>query len=111
LEGTIKIAAEARTEIDSFKEELEELKRRLKDEETTRLTAEAWAMEKDDLLRQSSLALLSNPLLVTFSIIAFANIDSFVNAFFISDPSQELLISLLRLWTGSRTILCQTLYR
>jgi hypothetical protein len=80
LEGTIKIAAEARTEIDSFKEELEELKRRLKDEETTRLTAEAWAMEKDDLLRQSSLALLSNPLLVPFSIIVFANIDSFANA-------------------------------
>ncbi|KAK1570147.1 hypothetical protein QYE76_027236 [Lolium multiflorum] len=58
LEGAIKIAAEARTEIDSLKEELEGLKRRLKDEEVARLTAEARAMEKDDLLHQSSLALL-----------------------------------------------------
>ncbi|KAK1682832.1 hypothetical protein QYE76_043680 [Lolium multiflorum] len=58
LEGAIKIAAEARQEIDSLKEELEGLKRRLKDEEAARLTAEARAMEKDDLLRQSSLALL-----------------------------------------------------
>ncbi|KAK1631575.1 hypothetical protein QYE76_005890 [Lolium multiflorum] len=58
LEGAIKIAAEARQEIDSLKEELEGLKRRLKDEEASRLTAEARAMEKDDLLRQSSLALL-----------------------------------------------------
>ncbi|KAK1611779.1 hypothetical protein QYE76_035452 [Lolium multiflorum] len=81
LEGTIKIAPEARTEIDTLKEELEELKRRLKDEEAARLTAEARAMEKDDLLRQSSLALLSNPLFVPFLIIAFANIDSFVNVF------------------------------
>ncbi|KAK1617807.1 hypothetical protein QYE76_023324 [Lolium multiflorum] len=81
LEGAIKIAAEARTEIDTLKEELEELKRRLKDEEAARLTAEARAMERDDLLRQSSLALLSNPLFVPFLIIAFANIDSFVNVF------------------------------
>ncbi|KAK1679323.1 hypothetical protein QYE76_040171 [Lolium multiflorum] len=58
LEGAIKIDAEARQEIDSLKEELEGLKRRLKDEEAARLTAEARAMEKDDLLRQSSLALL-----------------------------------------------------
>ncbi|KAK1628205.1 hypothetical protein QYE76_002520 [Lolium multiflorum] len=58
LEGAIKISSEARTEIDSLKEELKELKRRLRDEEAARLTAEARAMEKDDLLRQSSLALL-----------------------------------------------------
>nr|XP_051191023.1 uncharacterized protein LOC127304374 [Lolium perenne] len=58
LEGAIKIAAEARQEVDSLKEELEGLKRRLKDEEASRLAAEAWAIEKDDLLRQSSLALL-----------------------------------------------------
>ncbi|KAK1663957.1 hypothetical protein QYE76_052116 [Lolium multiflorum] len=57
-EGAIKIAAEARQEIDSLKEELEGLKKRLKDEEASRLTAEARAIEKDDLLRQSSLALL-----------------------------------------------------
>ncbi|KAK1631425.1 hypothetical protein QYE76_005740 [Lolium multiflorum] len=58
LEGAIKIAAEARQEVDSLKEELEGLKKRLKDEEASRLAAEAWAIEKDDLLRQSSLALL-----------------------------------------------------
>jgi hypothetical protein len=81
LEGAIKIVAEARAEIDALKGGLGELKRRLKEEETARLTAEARAMEKDDLLHQSSLALLSNPLLVPFSIIVFANIDSFANAF------------------------------
>ena len=60
LEGAIKIASEARQVIDSLKEELKGLKERLKDEEASRLAAEAWAAEKDDLLRQSSLALLSN---------------------------------------------------
>ncbi|KAK1682234.1 hypothetical protein QYE76_043082 [Lolium multiflorum] len=58
LEGAIKIAAEARTEIDTLKEELKKLKQRLKDEEAAKLTAEARALEKDELLRQSSLALL-----------------------------------------------------
>ncbi|KAK1610070.1 hypothetical protein QYE76_033743 [Lolium multiflorum] len=58
LEGAIKIVAEARTEIDTLKEELKELKQRLKDEEAAKFTAEARALEKDELLRQSSLALL-----------------------------------------------------
>jgi hypothetical protein len=81
LEGAIKIAAEAHAEIDALKGEMEELRRRLKDEETAKLTAEAWAMEKDDLLRRSSLALLGNPLFVRFLIVVFVNIDCFVNAF------------------------------
>ncbi|KAK1649643.1 hypothetical protein QYE76_067448 [Lolium multiflorum] len=51
LEGAIKIAAEGRTEVDTLKEELKELKLKLKDEEAARLTAEARAMEKDVLLR------------------------------------------------------------
>ncbi|KAK1663335.1 hypothetical protein QYE76_051494 [Lolium multiflorum] len=51
LDGAIKIAAEARQEIDSLKEELGKLKENLKEEE-------ARAAEKDELLRQSSLALL-----------------------------------------------------
>ncbi|KAK1608050.1 hypothetical protein QYE76_031723 [Lolium multiflorum] len=58
LEGAIKIAAEARQEVDSLRVELEELKRKLKDEETSRLAAVAQMNEKDDLLRQSVLALL-----------------------------------------------------
>ncbi|KAK1692524.1 hypothetical protein QYE76_009221 [Lolium multiflorum] len=58
LDGAIKMATEARQEVDSLKEELEGLKKRLKDEEASRLTAEARMIEKDDLLRQSSLALL-----------------------------------------------------
>ncbi|KAK1651812.1 hypothetical protein QYE76_069617 [Lolium multiflorum] len=58
LEGAIKIAAEARQEVDSLKDELEGLKRSLKDEETSRLAAEARMIENDDLLRQSTLALL-----------------------------------------------------
>nr|XP_051211046.1 uncharacterized protein LOC127328493 [Lolium perenne] len=58
LEGAIKIAAEARQEVDSLKDELEGLKKRLKDEEASRLAAKARMIEKDDLLRQYSLALL-----------------------------------------------------
>ncbi|KAK1682422.1 hypothetical protein QYE76_043270 [Lolium multiflorum] len=58
LDGAVKIAAEARQEVDSLKEELGKLKEKLKKEEATRLPAEAWAAEKDELLRQSSLALL-----------------------------------------------------
>ncbi|KAK1668934.1 hypothetical protein QYE76_057093 [Lolium multiflorum] len=51
LDGAIKKAAIARQEVDSLKEELGKLKERLKEEETR-------AAEKDELLRQSSLALL-----------------------------------------------------
>ncbi|KAK1661369.1 hypothetical protein QYE76_049528 [Lolium multiflorum] len=60
LEGAIKIAAEARQCIDSLKEELEKLKNKLKDEETSKLVAEAQKKEEDNILRQSVLALLSN---------------------------------------------------
>jgi hypothetical protein len=70
LEGAIKMAAEARQEVDSLKEELEGLKKRLKDEEASRVAAEAWVIEKDDLLRQSSLALLNNSLFVLSLIFA-----------------------------------------
>ncbi|KAK1697417.1 hypothetical protein QYE76_014114 [Lolium multiflorum] len=58
LDGAVKIAAAARQEVDSLKEELGKLKEKMKEEEASRLAAEARAAEKDDLLRQSSLALL-----------------------------------------------------
>ncbi|KAK1612072.1 hypothetical protein QYE76_035745 [Lolium multiflorum] len=58
LDGAVKIAAAARQEIDSLKEELARLKGKLKEEEASRLVAEARAAEKDEVLRQSSLALL-----------------------------------------------------
>ncbi|KAK1685280.1 hypothetical protein QYE76_046128 [Lolium multiflorum] len=51
LDGAIKKAAIACQEVDSLNEELGKLKERLKEEETR-------AAEKDELLRQSSLALL-----------------------------------------------------
>jgi peptidoglycan hydrolase CwlO-like protein len=60
LDGAVKIAAAARQEIDSLKEELAKLKGKLKEEEASRLVAEARAAEKDEVLRQSSLALLGN---------------------------------------------------
>ncbi|KAK1601326.1 hypothetical protein QYE76_059293 [Lolium multiflorum] len=58
LDGAVKIAAAARQEIDSLKDELVRLKEKLKEEEASRLAAEARAAEKDEVLRQSSLALL-----------------------------------------------------
>ncbi|KAK1627933.1 hypothetical protein QYE76_002248 [Lolium multiflorum] len=45
LDGAVKIAAAARQEVDSLKEELSKLKEKLKEEEASRL-AEAWAAEK-----------------------------------------------------------------
>ncbi|KAK1692759.1 hypothetical protein QYE76_009456 [Lolium multiflorum] len=60
LDGAVKIAAEAHQEIDSLKEELGKLREKLREEEATRLAAEARAAEKDELLRQSSLALLES---------------------------------------------------
>ncbi|KAK1632398.1 hypothetical protein QYE76_006713 [Lolium multiflorum] len=58
LDGAVKIAAEARQEVDSLKEELGKLREKLREEEATRLAAEAQAAEKVELLCQSSLALL-----------------------------------------------------
>ncbi|KAK1692208.1 hypothetical protein QYE76_008905 [Lolium multiflorum] len=58
LDGAVKIAAAARQEIDSLKEELARLKKKLEEEEASRLVAEARAAEKDEVLHQSSLALL-----------------------------------------------------
>ena len=110
LEGAIKIAAEARQEVDSLKEELEELKRRLKDEEASRLAVEAWAIEKDDLLRQSSLALLSNTLSAFLLTIA-SQIQSFVNKLLLFRFLQKLPISLSKLWISFRTIPRRTLCR
>jgi chromosome segregation ATPase len=103
LEGTIKIAAEARQEVDSLKEELEGLKKKLKDEEASRLAVEAWAIEKDDLLRQSSLALLGNTLSAFLLTIAL-QIQSFVNKLLLFYFSQRLPISLLKPWISCRTI-------
>ncbi|KAK1604700.1 hypothetical protein QYE76_028373 [Lolium multiflorum] len=59
LEGANKIAAATRQEVDSLKEELSRLKEKLKEEEASRLVAEARVTEKDELLCQSSLALLA----------------------------------------------------
>nr|XP_051230677.1 uncharacterized protein LOC127348824 [Lolium perenne] len=58
LDGAVKIAAEAHQEVDSLKVELGKLKEKLKEEEASRLVAEARAAEKDEVLRQSSLTLL-----------------------------------------------------
>jgi hypothetical protein len=54
-----------------LKEELGKLKEKLKEEEASRLAVEAWAAEKDELLRQSSLALLGNLFYTSFLIAAF----------------------------------------
>jgi peptidoglycan hydrolase CwlO-like protein len=69
LDGAIKKAATARQEVDSLKEELGKLKERLKEEE-------ARAAEKDELLRQSSLALLGKLFHTSLSIITL--MDSFL---------------------------------
>ncbi|KAK1687211.1 hypothetical protein QYE76_048059 [Lolium multiflorum] len=102
LEGAIKIAAEARQEIDSLKEELEELKKRLKDEEASRLTAEAWAIEKDDLLRQSSLALLKAADIPAEALDKLPN-NSPANALSMTLASHQLVEDLLQKGKGAMT--------
>jgi chromosome segregation ATPase len=60
LNNAVKMAAEACQNADSLKEEVDRLKKKLKDEEALRAEAEAQRNEKDGFLRQSTLALLSN---------------------------------------------------
>jgi hypothetical protein len=65
-----------------LKDEVERLRKKLKDEETSRLAAEAQVNEKDDILRQSVLALLGNSRLAFFSILPLL-IQFVVNKFFL----------------------------
>ncbi|KAK1608414.1 hypothetical protein QYE76_032087 [Lolium multiflorum] len=58
LENAIKMAAEARQNADSLTEELDKIKSKLKDEEASKLAAEAEKNDKDGLLHQSVLALI-----------------------------------------------------
>ncbi|KAK1613753.1 hypothetical protein QYE76_019270 [Lolium multiflorum] len=102
LEGAIKIAAEARQEVDSLKEELEGLKKRLKDEEASRLAAEAWAIEKDDLLRQSSLALLKAADIPVEALDKLPD-NSLVNALSMTLASHRLTQELLQKGKGAMT--------
>ncbi|KAK1643060.1 hypothetical protein QYE76_060865 [Lolium multiflorum] len=55
LDGAVKIAAEARQEVDSLKVELGKLKEKLKEEEASRLMAEAWSAEKDEVLQAANI--------------------------------------------------------
>ncbi|KAK1569431.1 hypothetical protein QYE76_016481 [Lolium multiflorum] len=100
LEGAIKMAAEARQEIDSLKEELEGLKKRLKDEEASRLTVEARAIEKDDLLRQSSLALLKAADIPVEALDKLPN-NSPANALSMTLASHQLVEDLLQKGKGA----------
>lgn len=110
LEGAIKIAAEARQEVDSLKEELSRLQEKMKEEEASRLVAEAWAAEKDDLLRQSSLALLGNSFYASLSIIT-SQIRSFVSNLshfiLLQGPLTSLPMPWINFQTTLRQMVCQ----
>ncbi|KAK1660757.1 hypothetical protein QYE76_048916 [Lolium multiflorum] len=95
LEGAIKIATEARRNADSLKDELERLKRKLKDEETSRLAAEAQMNEKYDLLRQSVLALLKAADIPAEALDKLPN-DSPANALSLTLESHKLVQALLQ---------------
>ncbi|KAK1605403.1 hypothetical protein QYE76_029076 [Lolium multiflorum] len=56
LDGAVKIAAEACQDVDSLKEELGKLKEKLREEEATRLAAEARAAKKDELLQAANIS-------------------------------------------------------
>jgi hypothetical protein len=111
LDGAIKKAATARQEVDSLKEELGKLKEKLKEEEASRLAAEAQAAEKDELLRQSSLALLGNFFYTYLSIIVFYEFDLLLMNFSILFFLQKLPTSPPMPWTKFRITLLQMVYR
>jgi hypothetical protein len=94
LDGAIKKAAVARQEVDSLKEELNKLKEKLKEEE-------ARSAEKDELLRQSALALLGR-FLHPLQIITFYGSASLSTISF--NFSQKPPASLLLPWTKFRAI-------
>ncbi|KAK1670801.1 hypothetical protein QYE76_058960 [Lolium multiflorum] len=104
LEGAIKIAVEARQEVDSLKEELEGLKKRLKDEEASRLAAEARAIEKDELLRQSSLSLLKAADIPVEALDKLPN-NSPANALSMTLASHQLTQDLLQKGKGAMALM------
>jgi hypothetical protein len=110
LDGAVKIAAEARQEVDSLKVELGKLKEKLKEEEASRLVAEARAAEKDEVLRQSSLALLGN-FYTPLSIDVLMDSILLPMYFFPFFSLQKRRISLLMPWTEFQTTLQQMLCR
>jgi hypothetical protein len=95
LDGAIKKAAIARQEVDSLKDELSKLKERLKEEE-------ARAAEKDELLRQSALALLGKLFHTSLVDYYFLWIRFFINDFLQLNFLQKPPASLLLLWTKFR---------
>jgi methylthioribose-1-phosphate isomerase len=60
LDQAVKIAATARQNADSLKKELDQLKKRLKEEEKEKAKAQAQRKEREDLLHKSTMALLGN---------------------------------------------------
>ncbi|KAK1627796.1 hypothetical protein QYE76_002111 [Lolium multiflorum] len=100
LEGAIKIAAEARQKAESLKDELERLKKKLKDEETSRLVVEAQMNEKDDLLRQSVLALLKDADIPAEALDKLPN-NSPANALSLALESHKLVQALLQKSKGA----------
>jgi hypothetical protein len=110
LDGAVKIAAEARQEVDSLKVELGKLKEKLKEEEASRLMAEARSAEKDEVLRQSSLPLLGN-FYTPLSIDVLMDSILLPMYFFSFFSLQKRRISLLMPWTEFRTTLQRTLCR
>ncbi|KAK1607481.1 hypothetical protein QYE76_031154 [Lolium multiflorum] len=100
LEGAIKIVVEARQKAESLKDELEKLKKKLKDEETSRLAAEAQMNEKDDLLRQSVLALLKDVDIPAEALNKLPN-NSPANALSLTFESHKVVQALLQKSKGS----------
>ncbi|KAK1615548.1 hypothetical protein QYE76_021065 [Lolium multiflorum] len=100
LEGAIKIAAEARQKAESLKDELEKLNQKLKDEETSRLAVEAQMNEKDDLLRQSVLALLKDADIPAEALDKLPN-NSPANALSLTLESHKLVQALLQKSKGA----------
>jgi hypothetical protein len=110
LDGAIKKAATARQEVDSLKEELGKLKGKLKEEEASRLAAEAWVAEKDELLRQSSLALLGNLFCTPLSIIALMDLILCQRPFpfhFLAEPPTSPPMPCTKFQTTLRQMVCR----
>jgi predicted transcriptional regulator len=60
LDQAVKMAATAHQNADSLKRELDQLKKRLKEEDKEKAEAKVQRKKREDLLRQSTLALVGN---------------------------------------------------
>ena len=97
----MKIAATARQDADSLRKELDQLKKKLKEEEKEKAEAQARRKEREDLLHKSTLALLGKFTVLSLNPFYLTSLAFNFCSYFL----QKLPIFLPIPWASSRLIL------